>query len=206
MQGSLRMLAATALCAVAVPAGTAFAQADSSRTTFLLSRAFDGGLPNGVSRNAGRLARPAHRPRHRLRVRRDEHRPERHQRPHRRLRRPPRAAPGPQRHALADRRPPTSYRTASAASPPTAAPTARSSTATRTTPELRGVRLGRLEPRARRHQRQARRLRLQPASSSGSSASPWTLTAASRTARPTRSPWTATASAWPSSRTPPTSP
>jgi hypothetical protein len=52
MQGSLRLLAATALCAVAVPAGTAFAQADSNRTTFLLSRAFDGGLPNGVSRNA----------------------------------------------------------------------------------------------------------------------------------------------------------
>jgi hypothetical protein len=52
MQGSLRLLVATALCAVALPAGTAFAQADSNRTTFLLSRAFDGGLPNGVSRNA----------------------------------------------------------------------------------------------------------------------------------------------------------
>src|SRR5436190_17272278 len=51
MQGPLRMLAATLLCAVVLPAGSAFAQADSNRTTFLLSRAFDGGLPNGVSRN-----------------------------------------------------------------------------------------------------------------------------------------------------------
>ncbi|HEY2604350.1 MAG TPA: hypothetical protein VGI67_22525 [Thermoleophilaceae bacterium] len=52
MQGSIRLLAAGLLCAVLIPAGTAFAQADSSRTTFLLSRAYDGGLPNGVSRNA----------------------------------------------------------------------------------------------------------------------------------------------------------
>jgi Tol biopolymer transport system component len=52
MQGSFRLLVATALCVVAVPAASAFAQADSNRTTFLLSRAFDGGLPNGVSRNA----------------------------------------------------------------------------------------------------------------------------------------------------------
>src|SRR5436190_2226121 len=52
MQGPLRMLAATLLCAVVLPAGSAFAQADSNRTTFLLSRAYDGGLPNGVSRNA----------------------------------------------------------------------------------------------------------------------------------------------------------
>src|SRR5437764_3426698 len=52
MQGPLRMLAASLLCAVVLPAGSAFAQADSNRTTFLLSRAFDGGLPNGVSRNA----------------------------------------------------------------------------------------------------------------------------------------------------------
>jgi hypothetical protein len=52
MQGSFRLLVATALCAFALPAASAFAQADSNRTTFLLSRAFDGGLPNGVSRNA----------------------------------------------------------------------------------------------------------------------------------------------------------
>jgi Tol biopolymer transport system component len=52
MQTVLRSLAAAALCAAVLPAGTAFAQADSNRTTFLLSRAFDGGLPNGVSRNA----------------------------------------------------------------------------------------------------------------------------------------------------------
>ncbi|HEY7632202.1 MAG TPA: hypothetical protein VH817_15960 [Thermoleophilaceae bacterium] len=51
MQGPLRLLLATALAAAVIPAGTAFAQADSNRTTFLLSRAFDGGLPNGVSRN-----------------------------------------------------------------------------------------------------------------------------------------------------------
>jgi hypothetical protein len=52
MRGSVRLLVATALCAIAIPAATAFAQADSNRTTFLLSRAYDGGLPNGVSRNA----------------------------------------------------------------------------------------------------------------------------------------------------------
>jgi Tol biopolymer transport system component len=52
MQSPLRLLAAAALCAAVLPAGTAFAQADSNRTTFLLSRAYDGGLPNGVSRNA----------------------------------------------------------------------------------------------------------------------------------------------------------
>src|SRR5436190_2978051 len=52
MQGPLRMLAAALLCAVVLPAGSAFAQADSNRTTFLLSRAYDGGLPNGISRNA----------------------------------------------------------------------------------------------------------------------------------------------------------
>jgi Tol biopolymer transport system component len=52
MQGHLRVLLATALAAAVIPAGTAFAQADSNRTTFLLSRAYDGGLPNGVSRNA----------------------------------------------------------------------------------------------------------------------------------------------------------
>ena len=46
------MLAASLVCAVVLPAGSAFAQADSNRTTFLLSRAYDGGLPNGVSRNA----------------------------------------------------------------------------------------------------------------------------------------------------------
>ena len=42
------MLAAVA-CGAVAPA--ALAGAPSSRTTFLLSRAFDGGLPNGVSRN-----------------------------------------------------------------------------------------------------------------------------------------------------------
>src|SRR5436309_945776 len=52
MQGPLRMLAAALLCAVVLPAGHAFAQADSNRTTFLLSRAYDGGRPNRVSRNA----------------------------------------------------------------------------------------------------------------------------------------------------------
>jgi WD40-like Beta Propeller Repeat len=54
MQRCLLRLAALALAlgAALLPAGTAFAGADSSRTTFLLSRAYDGGLPNGVSRNA----------------------------------------------------------------------------------------------------------------------------------------------------------
>src|SRR3954462_7879068 len=52
MRFSLRLLIAAVLCAAFLPAGTAFAQADSNRTTFLLSRAYDGGLPNGVSRNA----------------------------------------------------------------------------------------------------------------------------------------------------------
>jgi Tol biopolymer transport system component len=52
MRSPLRLLAAAALCAAVLPAGTALAQADSNRTTFLLSRAYDGGLPNGVSRNA----------------------------------------------------------------------------------------------------------------------------------------------------------
>src|ERR671934_34880 len=52
MQGSLRLAVASLLCAALLPATSAFAQADSNRTTFLLSRAFDGGLPNGVSRNA----------------------------------------------------------------------------------------------------------------------------------------------------------
>src|SRR3954462_9455780 len=52
MRFSLRLLIAAVLCAAFLPAGTAFAQAGSSRTTFLLSRAYDGGLPNGVSRNA----------------------------------------------------------------------------------------------------------------------------------------------------------
>jgi Tol biopolymer transport system component len=51
MQGSIRLLGVALLCAFAIPAGTAFAQADSNRTTFLLSRAYDGGLPNGISRN-----------------------------------------------------------------------------------------------------------------------------------------------------------
>jgi hypothetical protein len=46
------MLIASLACVALLPAGTAFAQADSNRTTFLLSRAFDGGLPNGISRNA----------------------------------------------------------------------------------------------------------------------------------------------------------
>jgi Tol biopolymer transport system component len=46
------MLVASLLCAAILPAATAFAQADSNRTTFLLSRAYDGGLPNGISRNA----------------------------------------------------------------------------------------------------------------------------------------------------------
>jgi Tol biopolymer transport system component len=45
------MLIAAALCSAVLPA-SALAQADSNRTTFLLSRAYDGGLPNGVSRNA----------------------------------------------------------------------------------------------------------------------------------------------------------
>src|SRR5436309_13307346 len=45
------MLISAVVCAAVLPAGSAFAQADSNRTTFLLSRAFDGGLPNGVSRN-----------------------------------------------------------------------------------------------------------------------------------------------------------
>src|SRR5919204_3640495 len=52
MQGSLRLAVASLLCAAILPASSAFAQADSNRTTFLLSRAYDGGLPNGVSRNA----------------------------------------------------------------------------------------------------------------------------------------------------------
>ncbi len=52
MNTVLRSLIAASLCAAVLPAGTAFAQADSNRTTFLLSHAFDGGLPNGVSRNA----------------------------------------------------------------------------------------------------------------------------------------------------------
>ena len=52
MQGPLRTLVAGVLCATIAPAGAAFAQVNSNRTTFLLSRAFDGGLPNGVSRNA----------------------------------------------------------------------------------------------------------------------------------------------------------
>ena len=51
MRPSLRVpLLAAAILGVLAPA-TAFAQADSNRTTFLLSRAYDGGLPNGVSRN-----------------------------------------------------------------------------------------------------------------------------------------------------------
>jgi hypothetical protein len=52
MRFASSLLALGALCAVALSAGNAFAQAESSRTTFLLSRAYDGGLPNGVSRNA----------------------------------------------------------------------------------------------------------------------------------------------------------
>src|SRR5919204_3136758 len=52
MQGSLRLAVASLLCAALLPATSAFGQADSNRTTFLLSRAYDGGLPNGVSRNA----------------------------------------------------------------------------------------------------------------------------------------------------------
>jgi Tol biopolymer transport system component len=52
MRSALRLLIAAFACAAVLPAGTAFAQADSNRTTFLLSRAYDGGLPNGVSRNA----------------------------------------------------------------------------------------------------------------------------------------------------------
>ena len=43
-------LTVAAACGALLPA-SAFGQADSNRTTFLLSRAFDGGLPNGVSRN-----------------------------------------------------------------------------------------------------------------------------------------------------------
>jgi hypothetical protein len=46
---TLPTLGAVLCCAIAPAA--AFAQADSNRTTFLLSRAYDGGLPNGVSRN-----------------------------------------------------------------------------------------------------------------------------------------------------------
>ena len=48
MRRSLTLpLLASAILGVLAPA-TAFGQADSNRTTFLLSRAFDGGLPNGV--------------------------------------------------------------------------------------------------------------------------------------------------------------
>jgi hypothetical protein len=43
-------LLAVALLGALAPV-SALAQTDSNRTTFLLSRAFDGGLPNGVSRN-----------------------------------------------------------------------------------------------------------------------------------------------------------
>jgi hypothetical protein len=51
MRRSLTLpLLASAILGVLAPA-SAFGQADSNRTTFLLSRAFDGGLPNGVSRN-----------------------------------------------------------------------------------------------------------------------------------------------------------
>jgi hypothetical protein len=51
MRRSLTLpLLASAILGVLAPA-TAFGQADSNRTTFLLSRASDGGLPNGVSRN-----------------------------------------------------------------------------------------------------------------------------------------------------------
>ena len=52
MRSCLRLLIAAVSCAAILPAGSAFAQADSNRTTFLLSRAYDGGLANGVSRNA----------------------------------------------------------------------------------------------------------------------------------------------------------
>jgi Tol biopolymer transport system component len=52
MRNPLRFLLAAALCGALLPVGTAFAQADSNRTTFLLSRSYTGGLPNGISRNA----------------------------------------------------------------------------------------------------------------------------------------------------------
>ena len=154
----------------------------------------------------GGLARPAHRAGHRLRVRRHEHRPERHQRatdvfvvlrggPGRTTARPGRSATTD----LVSQRPrrPAGER-------PLLPARDRRRLAPR--PELRGVRLGCLEPRARRHQRQARRVRLQHRAAVRSPACPWTRTAVSRTARPSRSPSTATASAWPSSRTRPTWP
>src|SRR5438477_12408859 len=52
MRALVRILAGSLLCVAILPAATALAQTDSNRTTFLLSRAYDGGLPNGVSRNA----------------------------------------------------------------------------------------------------------------------------------------------------------
>lgn len=53
MRPSLRTASAAALAAALVPAGSALAdRPDSLRTTFLLSRSLDGGIPNGPSRNA----------------------------------------------------------------------------------------------------------------------------------------------------------
>jgi hypothetical protein len=52
MQHPARLLGTVALCLAVLAGASASARADSGRTTFLLSRAYDGGLPNGVSRNA----------------------------------------------------------------------------------------------------------------------------------------------------------
>src|SRR4051812_47433128 len=53
MNLSLKAVGAVALAAAFIPAGSALAdRPDSERTTFLLSKSVDGGIPNGPSRNA----------------------------------------------------------------------------------------------------------------------------------------------------------
>ncbi len=161
-ESSLRLLSRPSPVRRRLPAGAAFAQADSNRTTFLLSRALRRRAAQRRVPQCRRLPRPAHRAPHRLRVRRHQHRPGRHQRPHRRLRGPPRWPLGPQRHALAHRRhrPRLARPGWPAGQRPLLPPGDRRRLARH--PELRGLRLRRVQPGPRRHQRQARRLRLQP--------------------------------------------
>ncbi|HEX8855263.1 MAG TPA: hypothetical protein VF752_06645, partial [Thermoleophilaceae bacterium] len=53
MTFSLKTVAAAAVAAALIPAGSAFAhRPDSERTTYLLSRSMNGSIPNGPSRNA----------------------------------------------------------------------------------------------------------------------------------------------------------
>ena len=165
VRGALLALALLAL--LAAPAGAA-----TIDTTGLLSRAAGGGMPNGPVARPGLLAGPPDRVARGLRLRRLRPRRRRRQRQrHRHLRGAPRqrGLGRAARPALGDERPPARHArgwrgAGERALDPAQRRRRPGSRRAQRAPAaaLRGLRLGRVQPRHRRHQQPARRVRDRP--------------------------------------------